>query len=172
MGPLLKEGDDELGGKPAWFEATYTSLAEQGLRVLALAYKRCGGERSAAEEVGGYAKKPREWVESRLTFGGFIAFGCPVRKDSASVIRSLRESRHTTIMLTGDAPLTALHVAKQVGRAWLDSVAGLDWMAQLDLAGLNLTGLDGTGLNWAVLDWAGRTGHGHDMNTNMNMNMN
>ena len=62
-----------------------------------------------------YAKRPREWVESNLSFGGFIAFGCPVRKDSANVIKSLRESRHRTIMLTGDAALTALHVASEVG---------------------------------------------------------
>lgn len=114
IGPLLRPSSDAARGGPDWYTTTYTALAEQGLRVLALAYKRCGGERSVSLDAAAYAKKPREWVESGLTFGGFIAFGCPVRKDSASVIRSLRESRHKTIMLTGDAPLTALHVAHQV----------------------------------------------------------
>ena len=106
--------DEASGGKPAWYDQTYRALAEQGLRVLALAYKRCGGE-DPASEVAGYAKRPREWVESNLSFAGFIAFGCPVRNDSAHVIRSLRQSSHRTIMLTGDAALTALHVAKEVG---------------------------------------------------------
>ena len=98
VGPLL------AGAKPKWFDATYTSLAERGLRVLALAYKRapCG-----TAQMHEYCKQPRAEVESGLTFCGFLAFGCAVRKDSASVIGALRESRHTTIMLTGDAPLTA-----------------------------------------------------------------
>ena len=32
-------------------------------------------------------------------------------------MRSLKESNHTVIMVTGDAPLTAFHVAKQVALA-------------------------------------------------------
>ena len=112
VGPLLRKGGG-AGGKPAWFEATYTRLAEQGLRVLALAYKK--HDQGGHADLGALCKQPREAIESDLTFCGFLAFGCAVRKDSASVIRSLRESNHTTIMLTGDAPLTALHVAKQVG---------------------------------------------------------
>ena len=125
VGKLLKPGGVAVGGKPEWYESTYTRLAEQGLRVLALAYKRCGGEGLAAAEAAVYAKKPRSWVESGLTFGGFLAFGCPVRKDSASVIRALRESQHVTIMLTGDAPLTALYVAQQVGMTGTVASAGI-----------------------------------------------
>lgn len=102
------------GSKPEWYDSTYRALAERGLRVLALAYKRCGGERPEVE-AGEYASRPRDWVESNLRFAGFIGFGCPVRADSANVIRSLRQSRHHTIMLTGDAALTALHVAREVG---------------------------------------------------------
>ena len=109
IGPLLV-----ASGKPAWFEATYTHLAEQGLRVLALAYRKHASANPAAE-LAAFSKQPRDAVECNLTFCGFLAFGCAVRKDSASVIRSLRESAHTTIMLTGDAPLTALHVASEVG---------------------------------------------------------
>jgi len=37
-----------------------------------------------------------------------------VRKDSAHVIGALRESGHAAHMLTGDAALTAIHVAKEV----------------------------------------------------------
>ena len=37
-----------------------------------------------------------------------------MRKDSAHVIGALRESGHAAHMLTGDAALTAIHVAKEV----------------------------------------------------------
>ena len=40
IGTLLHPERD--GGKPSWYEASYRGLAEEGLRVLALAYKRCG----------------------------------------------------------------------------------------------------------------------------------
>ena len=50
-------------------------------------------------------------------FGGFIAFACHTRADSRMVIGSLRESAHAVMMVTGDAPLTALHVAGETGIA-------------------------------------------------------
>jgi magnesium-transporting ATPase (P-type) len=37
------------------------------------------------------------------------------RSDSPTVVRALLDSAHAVLMLTGDAPLTALHVAKEVG---------------------------------------------------------
>ena len=114
IGTLLHP--ERHGGKPSWYEATYRGLAEEGLRVLALAYKRCDCDGAEpAEAAARYAQRPREWVESDLCFAGFVAFGCPVRKDSAHVIGALVESGHSTHMLTGDAALTAIHVAKEVG---------------------------------------------------------
>ena len=61
------------------------------------------------------SKVPRHWVESNLCFGGFIAFECKIRADSPMVVRALLDSDHKVAMLTGDALLTSLHVAKQVG---------------------------------------------------------
>merc|ERR1719267_331599 len=78
------------------------------MRVLALGHKVASG--STAEEA---AAQPREWVESGLTFDGFIAFACKTRSDSATVIAALTQSAHSVSMLTGDAPLTALHVAHE-----------------------------------------------------------
>lgn len=83
-------------------------MARRGLRVLALAYKQ-------TKDSDGAADKPRTWVESNLVFAGFIAFECKIRGDSSIVIRSLIESDHKVSMLTGDALLTSLHVAKSVG---------------------------------------------------------
>eukprot|EP01034_Spumella_vulgaris_P021380 gene21380-27410_t len=93
---------------PSWYSACYESLARKGLRVLALAYKRVYAKDSPQDQ-------PRAWVESDLLFGGFIAFECKIRADSGVVVRSLLQSDHKVAMLTGDALLTSLHVAKQVG---------------------------------------------------------
>eukprot|EP01040_Poterioochromonas_malhamensis_P009840 gene9840-10684_t len=93
---------------PSWYSQTYEALARRGLRVLALAYKKVSGKDRPVEQ-------PRHWVESNLFFGGFIAFECKIRADSTIVIQSLLQSDHKVAMLTGDALLTSLHVAKQVG---------------------------------------------------------
>jgi len=94
---------------PAWFHATHSSMAERGMRVLALAYKWVppGADKKVVED--------RKWVESGLTFAGFIAFACQTRTDSRLIVQTLRESDHRVAMITGDAHLTALHVAQQVG---------------------------------------------------------
>ena len=93
---------------PAWFTATHTRLAEKGMRVLALAYKWVD-----AKDVG--STGDRTWVESGLSFCGFIAFACKTRSDSRLIVQSLTQSDHRVAMITGDAALTALHVAGEVG---------------------------------------------------------
>jgi cation-transporting ATPase 13A1 len=104
---------------PTWYDATYRSLAERGMRVLALAYKtthsdKAGGLWGVEGAVAEVAARPRNWVESELLFAGFIAFACKTRGDSPTVVRALLDSAHDVMMLTGDAPLTALHVAREV----------------------------------------------------------
>jgi cation-transporting ATPase 13A1 len=115
---LSKTGE----GPPVWYTETYEALARRGLRVLALAYKKVSisdfglsASEIANSDYTSVRDKPRAWVESELQFGGFIAFECKIRADSPMVIRSLLESDHKVSMLTGDALLTSLHVAKQVG---------------------------------------------------------
>ena len=61
------------------------------------------------------ASHDRAVAESQLRFAGFVAFTCRVRRDSADVVQQLREGGHAVAMVTGDALLTALHVAKEVG---------------------------------------------------------
>lgn len=97
---------------PAWYDAKYRALAERGMRVLALAHREAGtGDAQAAA----LAAEPRDTVERDFVFDGFIAFACKTRADSPTVVHALIESAHYVAMLTGDAPLTALHVAKEVG---------------------------------------------------------
>ena len=94
---------------PMWYDDTYRKLAERGMRVLALGHKVITGDDASTA-----GKKPREEIESHLVFDGFIAFACKTRADSPTVVRALLDSAHSVSMLTGDAPLTALHVAREV----------------------------------------------------------
>ncbi|KAK0440984.1 endoplasmic reticulum Ca-transporting P-type ATPase [Armillaria borealis] len=59
-------------------------------------------------------KFPREQVESNLTFAGFLVFHCPLKSDAVEVLKMLADSSHRCVMITGDNPLTAVHVARDV----------------------------------------------------------
>ena len=100
------------GSKPSWYDDAHMLMAEKGMRVLSMAYKWVN-----SSDTGALAKQSRDWVEADLTFAGFIAFECKNRADSGIVVNALQESAHTVGMLTGDAPLTALHVAHTLGIA-------------------------------------------------------
>ena len=99
---------------PPWYEDTYDRLARRGLRVLALACKKIQFSNSD-DHSSILDGTSRHTAECDLMFVGFIAFECKIRADSAVVVRSLRESDHFVSMLTGDALLTSLHVARKVG---------------------------------------------------------
>lgn len=111
---ILVKGSPEILSKlidkkklPKWYNIMYEKLARKGLRILSLGYKKLKN----LDEVNNLS---RQELESNLNFGGFIAFECKVRGDSAIVIKSLRESDHKVIMLTGDSLLTSFHVSKKV----------------------------------------------------------
>ncbi|KDO32388.1 hypothetical protein SPRG_02865 [Saprolegnia parasitica CBS 223.65] len=113
---VLVKGSPEAIAKlstnvPDWFWPTYQDMARRGMRVLALAYKDC--EKGLSEADVGH--KTREWAESNLHFAGFAAYQCLVRRDSAEILQQLKDSSHAVGMITGDATLTAVHVAKEVG---------------------------------------------------------
>ncbi len=106
--------------KREYFQAA-KRLARKGMRVLALSYKRLskkggGSERSQQQlnEVDACLSSRGE-AEKDLYFAGFIAYACRVRKDSSKSIAQLRRGGNKVIMMTGDALLTALHVAGEVG---------------------------------------------------------
>lgn len=41
-------------------------------------------------------------------------FHCPLKPDAISTIKDLNDSSHRCVMITGDNPLTAAHVAMEV----------------------------------------------------------
>lgn len=94
---------------PEHYQRTYLEYSRRGARVLALAYKDFGTlDAQAAREI------KREDVESQLTFAGFLIISCPLKADSKSVIKEIVKSSHKVVMITGDNPLTACHVAKEL----------------------------------------------------------
>lgn len=97
---------------PPKYEETFKYFSRNGGRVLALAYKWLStGDEISQKKVNDLK---REDVESELHFAGFLVLQCPLKDDAIKAVRMLNESSHRVVMITGDNPLTALHVARQV----------------------------------------------------------
>ena len=79
-------------------------LAKDGYRVIAIAYKEI-------EKKKEYSERDLE----HLMFVGLVAFIDPVRSDASSAIKECKKAGITTIMITGDHPLTAYAIAKKLG---------------------------------------------------------
>ncbi|ESK88685.1 endoplasmic reticulum ca-transporting p-type atpase [Moniliophthora roreri MCA 2997] len=98
-----------LATVPAGYDDIYKGYTRKGSRVLALAAKEM--EPMGGEQIN---KLPRDTFESKLNFAGFLVFHCPLKADAIDTLRMLADSSHRCIMITGDNPLTAVHVAKTV----------------------------------------------------------
>ena len=97
---------------PADYEETFKYFTRKGSRVLALAYKQLTTEgEMGASKIN---ELKRENVEAGLTFAGFLVLHCPLKEDALEAVRMLNESSHRVVMITGDNPLTAVHVAREV----------------------------------------------------------
>jgi manganese-transporting P-type ATPase len=97
---------------PPQYEETFKYFTRNGARVLALAYKYLSTDADFGQgRINTYA---REDIESGLHFAGFLVLQCPLKDDAIKAVRMLNESSHRVVMITGDNPLTAVHVARQV----------------------------------------------------------
>lgn len=97
---------------PPKYEESFKYFSRNGSRVLALAYKHLSTDGEIGQNRINNLK--REDVECDLYFAGFLVLQCPLKEDAAKAVRMLNESSHRSIMITGDNPLTAVHVARQV----------------------------------------------------------
>lgn len=97
---------------PVHYEETFKHFTRNGGRVLALAYKYLARDAELGQNRINDLK--REDVEKDLHFAGFLVLQCPLKDDAIQSVRMLNESSHRVVMITGDNPLTAVHVARQV----------------------------------------------------------
>ncbi|KAL9111818.1 MAG: hypothetical protein Q9227_003877 [Pyrenula ochraceoflavens] len=97
---------------PPRYEETFKYFTRNGARVLALGYKYLSNEAELGQKRINDLK--REEVECDLKFAGFLVLQCPLKDDAIKSIRMLNDSSHRVVMITGDNPLTACHVARQV----------------------------------------------------------
>lgn len=82
------------------------TLAKEGYRVIALA----SGKLNNLEKKDDYNENDIE----KLEFKGLVAFIDPVRKDSKKSIDECKKAGINVIMITGDHPLTAFSIAKDL----------------------------------------------------------
>lgn len=90
------------------------TFAHQAYRVLAVAMR---------DIEQGVEKLDIDHVEQNLTFLGLVAMMDPPRQEVPEAIARCRQAGVRTIMITGDHPLTALAIARQIGLAPKESRA-------------------------------------------------
>jgi cation-transporting ATPase 13A1 len=94
---------------PSDYEEAYLRHMKLGRRVLALAYRDLGNLNSLEKW-----KSSRDKVEQNLQFAGLLIMDCPLKFDSKRVVKELRAGQQNVVMVTGDALLTAVEVARRV----------------------------------------------------------
>jgi P-type Ca2+ transporter type 2C len=97
-------------------------LASRGMRVLGVAFRLLGtiGETLRVEEV-----------EKDLTFLGLVGLIDPTRPEAGAAVALCRSAGVRSVMITGDHPLTALHIARSLGFGEEDTVLTGDEVARL-----------------------------------------
>ncbi|HPI40374.1 MAG TPA: cation-translocating P-type ATPase [Pseudobdellovibrionaceae bacterium] len=83
-------------------------LAQEGLRVLAIAFKE------GAAELSEPISEPLA-MERDLTFLGFVGLSDPPRPEAKQAIENCHKASIQVVMITGDHPVTAVAIANQLG---------------------------------------------------------
>ena len=88
-----------------------TLLADQGLRVLAVARRVIDSPKTSHE----WSEYPREDVECKLTLLGLAGLYDPPRLESKEAVQNCTTAGIQVHMLTGDHPGTARAIAREIG---------------------------------------------------------
>lgn len=88
----------------AQWQASADELSANGTRVLALAYNEMNDAASF--------RQPGQWI-----FTALIGFSDPPNKEVHKAIDKCRQAGIKVVMLTGDHPATAYHIAKEINLA-------------------------------------------------------
>jgi len=98
----------ERGGEPDEIERVAAAMAADGLRVIAF------GERRLEALPGEITP---ESLEAGLVFLGLVGLRDPPREEARNAIDQCRAAGIVPVMITGDHPVTALAVARELGLA-------------------------------------------------------
>ncbi len=94
--------DDHL----AKIRETQNRLAGEGMRILGVAFRTLSSDPAHLGD---------DELEEQLTFIGMIAMIDPPRPEAAAAVEKCRGAGIRPVMITGDHPLTALHIASRLG---------------------------------------------------------
>ncbi len=100
---------------PAWkqrIEKANNELAQGGLRVLGIAYRPMDELPAAVNES----------IENNLIFVGMVGMIDPARREVKDAVRVAKEAGIRPVMITGDHPLTAQAIARELAIADNDRV--------------------------------------------------
>lgn len=92
---------------PADFHPKLDVYAQQGYRIIAIAYKMLSRKMTYAK----IQRISREKIECDLTFLGFVILENRLKPDTLEIVNNLMAANIRTVMVTGDNILTALSVA-------------------------------------------------------------
>ncbi|XP_055595755.1 polyamine-transporting ATPase 13A3 [Uranotaenia lowii] len=96
---------------PEDFSSKLGFYAQQGYRIIAIAYKKLEKKMNYSK----VQKVSREKIECDLEFLGFVILENRLKADTEEVIESLNQANIRCIMVTGDNLLTAASVAHDCG---------------------------------------------------------
>ncbi|MEW6173652.1 MAG: cation-translocating P-type ATPase [Bacillota bacterium] len=89
-----------------WIVEANNRLSGSGLRVLGVAFRNLGSLPATAQE---------EEIERDFIFLGLIGMMDPPRQEAKEAVAVCRRSGIDPVMITGDHPLTALAIARELG---------------------------------------------------------
>ena len=104
-------------------EVSNNKLAGEGLRVLGVAFR----------SLDSYDPQNTELVEGDMVFVGLVGMIDPPRPEVVDAVATCRQAGIRPVMITGDHPMTALAIAKEIGIAG----EGAEVMTGRELAHIN-----------------------------------